>query len=390
MKCPYCIEDINDQALVCSHCQRDLLFFRPFDDRLQSFDTRIVEITDKLSTMTALLEDLATSKVGKEVIGPPVDESKPLELTRWRLVGIVSLAVVLSSVMLLVFALLENRLVEAPYQKAVEKYYEAVKQREDEPSPLANNSSTPATKETAQAQELDRLREEQRQLQFNNAEEQFSHQQKLGYFLLIPALIGVPLAFGLWLGLRLSGIHLKYYFLLGLSSGLVEGLIWSALLLFTAGGQLGAVVLAVLGINMLRTTIGFVIGGLLGDWIERKRRPVAARRAGVAEQLAAKLIQPRREESIDSPEKRVTYDARLDRMKSTITALAPVFGLIGILAPAYLGYKQIVIKSQTESAAIKLNTQKEIQTQDDQNKADAARKQNQPANDSANQPRKSQ
>lgn len=389
MKCPYCIEDINDQALVCSHCQRDLLFFRPFDDRLQSFDTRIVEITDKLSTMTALLEDLATSKVGKEVIGPPVDESKPLELTRWRLVGIVSLAVVLSSVMLLVFALLENRLVEAPYEAAAQTYYEKVKQREDEPPPVANNSSTPA-KDAVQAQELDRLREEQRQSQFNNAEEQFSHQRKLMYFLLIPALIGVPLAFGLWLGLRLSGIHLKYYFLLGLSSGLVEGLIWSALLLFTEGGQLGAVVLAVLGINMLRTTIGFVIGGLLGDWIERKRRPVAARRAGVAEQLAAKLIQPRREGSIDSPEKRVTYDARLDRMKSTITALAPVFGLIGILAPAYLGYKQIVIKSKTESENIKVKAQQEIQTQDDLNKADAARKQNQPANDNANQPRKSQ
>ena len=387
MKCPYCIEDINDQALVCSHCQRDLLFFRPFDDRLQSFDTRIVEITDKLSRMTALLEDLATSKVGKEVIGPPVDESKPLELTRWRLVGIVSLAVVLSSAMLLVFAFVEINLVEAPYEAAVQNYYEKVQQRKDELSQAANNSSTPA-KDAVQAQELDRLREEQRQSQFNNAEEQFSHQRKLMYFLLIPALIGVPLAFGLWLGLRLSGIHLKYYFLLGLSSGFVEGLIWSALLLFT--GQLSAVVLVLLGINMLRTTIGFLIGGLLGDWIERKRRPVAARRAGMAEQLAAKLIQPRREESIDSPEKRVTYDARLDRMKSTITALAPVFGLIGILAPAYLGYKQIVIKSQTESAAIKLNTQKEIQTQDDQNKADAARKQNQPANDSANQPRKSQ
>lgn len=387
MKCPYCIEDINDQALVCSHCQRDLLFFRPFDDRLQVFDTRIIEITDKLNAMTAMLEDLGTSKVGKEVIGPPVDESKPLELTRWRLVGIVSLTVVLSSVVLLVFALLEIRLVEEPHDAAVQTYYEKIKQREDEPPPVANNSSTPA-KDAVQAQKLDRLREEQLQSQFNNTEEQFSHQQKLMYFLLIPALIGVPLAFGLWLGLRLSGIHFKYYFLLGLSSGLVEGLIWSPLLLFT--GQLGAVVLAVLGINMLRTTIGFVIGGLLGEWIERKRRPVAARRAGVAEQLAAKLIHPRREGSVDSPEKRVTYDAKLDRMKNTISALAPVFGLIGILAPAYLGYKQIVIKSQTDSQVINLKAQQEIQTQDNQNKADAARKQNQPANDNANQPRKSQ
>ena len=388
MKCPYCIEDINDQAVVCPRCQRDLLFFRTFENRLQTFDTRIGEINDQLSRMTAALEDLATGSVVKETVGVPPAEIKPDKLSPWRLVGIVSLAVVLSSLTLLGFGFLEDKLVSAPYQSAVENYYTAVVVSDAE-SRLAEDSQAKTAADEIhlpQERELDRLRRVQLQTQLSELDAQFSHRQKIMFFLLIPALMAVPLAFGLWLGIRLAGVHFKYYLFFGLSSGLIEALIWSVLL--WSSNEFSKVELLILvGLNMLRTTIGFVVGGLLGDWIERKRRP-GIRRAGLAEQLAVKLLKPRTEGSIQAQGNRGSYDVRLERVKNTLSALAPVIGLIGIITPAYLGYKQIALKSQTESTSIKAKAQAEAQSQDEQLKNDA--KKTQPPNTDDNSSQKNQ
>lgn len=372
MKCPYCIEDINDQALVCGHCQRDLLFFRPFDDRLKAFDTQLVEITDQLSTMTAVLEDLATGKIGKEDASPAVVESAPVKLTRWRLVGTVLLAVVLSTATLLVFAILQDRLVSAPYEAAIERTYASAQRREVEWQQRPTEASEEATRSLAAERRKD---EQLLQTQSNEADEQYSRQQRIMFILLIPVLLAVPLVFGLWLGIRLTGVHLKYYLLLGLAAGLVEGSIWW-LLLWLIGEQLGVFALALLGVNSLRTTLGFLMGGLLGDWIERKRHP-GVRRAGVAEQLAVKWVRPRIGESTHARGDRGSYDLRLEKVKSTISALAPILGLIGVITPSYFAYRQLVVKSQTE---IK-NTAK-----NDEQKPDAGRSPT--SNDNTNQQQK--
>lgn len=71
MRCPYCISDIHDDALVCPACQRDLYLFKPLLSRIDALE-KIVESHEQQLAQLALRDTAAPETnlpIGKSQAG---------------------------------------------------------------------------------------------------------------------------------------------------------------------------------------------------------------------------------------------------------------------------------------------------------------------------------
>jgi hypothetical protein len=144
-----------------------------------------------------------------------------------------------------------------------------------------------------------------------------------------------PAPLGCWLGIRWRKTHLLAYLLISSFLGLWDG--------FIAYFSNPPVVFVDFVFFVLRQLLLFVIGALVGDWIERKRDP---KRAGpsLIKQIAIKIAA--RDRGHKDKVMTMSYEDRLKRWTLIVTLLTSLIAAAVAITTAYIGYKKDIIKNQ--------------------------------------------
>ncbi|WP_457421938.1 hypothetical protein [Roseateles sp. P5_E7] len=80
MKCPYCVSVIDDQALACPHCTRDLFLFKPLLARLQAQETAL---EDAMARVAALESGAAPARDESPDTSPAPPRADAAALPAW-------------------------------------------------------------------------------------------------------------------------------------------------------------------------------------------------------------------------------------------------------------------------------------------------------------------
>ncbi|MCH8837373.1 MAG: hypothetical protein IIA60_06160 [Candidatus Marinimicrobia bacterium] len=136
-----------------------------------------------------------------------------------------------------------------------------------------------------------------------------------------------PLIIGIWLGLIVPYMHLGVYALIGGIGGVAA---FITVVIALGGGIQWSGIIPV-GFFI----ISFSTGGLIGDWIERKRSPIRPT-AAFAEKIARGVVG-----STNSPSPQV--ESKVKRLADIFAALGPLLSLIGTIIAAYFAFRASIL-----------------------------------------------
>lgn len=89
MRCPYCVSDIHDDALVCPICRRDLYLFKPLLSRIDALEKQLATHEERLEqlsgTDTRPSFDAATGADPSALASPELETIHPVRvvLSNW-------------------------------------------------------------------------------------------------------------------------------------------------------------------------------------------------------------------------------------------------------------------------------------------------------------------